>query len=57
MTHLGPFAPTEMKNRELVYEFTLCMLIHEDSCLRDFPLRAQSLLLGLAFDVEKNDIS
>ena len=45
------------KKRELVYEFTLCMLIHEDSCLRDFPLRAQSLLLGLAFDVEKNDIS
>ena len=45
------------KKRELVYELTLCMLIHEDSCLGGFPLRAQSLLLGLAFDVEKNDIS
>lgn len=41
------------KNRELMYDFTLCILILEDSCLRDFPLRAPSLFLGLAVILRK----
>ena len=55
MTHLGTFAPTEMNNRELINEFTLYMLILEDR-LRDFPLRAPSLLLDFTFDFQKNII-